>query len=126
MHGSMAGICNADASNKNLIWKFLGTIGLLLCKCLKHLANIFLHSLKTLPNVLLGKEHSTNILSVNNFLSSVFWSLVKDFIECLKTLDKENHLDELRILKKRHPLFVRSSASSDKPAGKVNRPDRGW
>lgn len=87
-------VADADASNKNLIWKFLGTIGLeLFVECVKHLTKVFLHSLKALSSVLLGNKHSTNILSVM-VICRVFFSITRQRLCRVSkdTLDKENYL----------------------------------
>jgi hypothetical protein len=53
---------------------------------------VLLHSVKALPSVTLGKEHSANISSAKGSLPSTFFrTLGKDFAECQKALDKEKH-----------------------------------
>jgi hypothetical protein len=61
----------------------------LLWRVPKHSAKVILHSTKSLSSVTLGKEYSTNILSANDFLPSIFFrTLDKDFDECRKALGK--------------------------------------
>jgi hypothetical protein len=51
-----------------------------------------LHSVKDLPSVTLGKEHSAKISSAKgSLLSAFFRTLGKDFAECQKALGKEKH-----------------------------------
>jgi hypothetical protein len=56
-------------------------------ECLRHSANVILHSAKPLPSVTLGKD----FIGKAFFAEYFFRTHDKDFAECQKALGKEKH-----------------------------------